>query len=98
MTDELQNKIDPVSGLPITAKNDVNIDPTSGLPITNSGVRSGIMGNVLGEAETGILRLLDNMSYKDYKSYGYYDVKRLPGVDWNEGRELKTKELWQNLG
>lgn len=86
MTDELQNKIDPVSGLPITAKNDVNIDPTSGLPITNSGVRSGIMGNVLGEAETGNTRLLDNMSYKDYKSYGYYDVKRLPGVDWNEER------------
>ena len=86
MVDELQNKIDPASGLPITAKNDVNIDPTSGLPITNSGVRSGIMGNVLGEAETGNTRLLDNMSYKDYKSYGYYDVKRLPGVDWNEQR------------
>ena len=86
MVDELQNKIDPASGLPITAKNNVNIDPTSGLPITNSGVRSGVMGNVLGEAETGNTPLLDNMSYKDYKSYEYYGVKRLPGVDWNEQR------------
>ena len=82
MAEELQNNIDPLTGLPVTAANSAPKDPITGLKITNNTQRKGVLGNVLGEAETGNTRLLDNMSFKDYESYKSYGVKPLPDRDW----------------
>jgi hypothetical protein len=85
---ELQTEnISPFTGLPIIPKDKKpEVSPLTGLPITNRAVRDGVLGNVLGQAASGNVNLLDQMSYKDYESYKSYGVAVLPGGDWDEQR------------
>jgi len=66
---ELQNNLDPVTGLPVIPKKETEpVDPTTGLPITNTQKKSSTLTNTLGQSASGNVNLLDNMSFKDYES------------------------------
>ena len=96
---ELQNNLDPVTGLPITAKKEKEpVDPMTGLPIINTQKKSSTLTSTLGQAASGNVNLLDNMSFKDYESYKSYGVAVLPGVDWDEQRAQNQWRLekWFN--